>query len=90
MTYLVIGATGNVGGELATLLLEQGHRVRALVRDASRAKRLPAGIDTYLLPVVLVIMGISLSPVLLMIMRGAGGRRATAAPDEPADGLPAE
>jgi uncharacterized protein YbjT (DUF2867 family) len=43
MTYLVIGATGNVGGELATLLLEQGHEVRALVRDASRAKRLPAG-----------------------------------------------
>jgi uncharacterized protein YbjT (DUF2867 family) len=43
MTYLVIGATGNVGGELAALLLEQGHEVRALVRDASRAERLPAG-----------------------------------------------
>jgi uncharacterized protein YbjT (DUF2867 family) len=45
MAYLVIGATGNVGGELVTLLLEQGHEVRALVRDASRAERLPAGID---------------------------------------------
>jgi uncharacterized protein YbjT (DUF2867 family) len=43
MTYLVTGATGNVGGELATQLLEQGHEVRALVRDASRAGRLPAG-----------------------------------------------
>ena len=28
-----------------TQLLEQGHEVRALVRDASRAERLPAGID---------------------------------------------
>jgi uncharacterized protein YbjT (DUF2867 family) len=43
MTYLVIGATGNVGGELVTQLLEQGQQVRALVRDASRAGRLPAG-----------------------------------------------
>jgi uncharacterized protein YbjT (DUF2867 family) len=43
MTYLVIGATGNVGGELVTQLLEQGHEVRALVRGASRAERLPAG-----------------------------------------------
>ncbi|MBV8445805.1 MAG: NAD(P)H-binding protein [Candidatus Dormibacteraeota bacterium] len=43
MTYLVIGATGNVGGELVTQLLEQGQQVRALVRDPSRAERLPAG-----------------------------------------------
>lgn len=43
--YLVIGATGNVGGALATQLLEQGHKVRALVRDASRAEALPAGTD---------------------------------------------
>lgn len=43
MTYLVIGATGNVGSELVTQLLQQGHQVRALVRNASRAKRLPAG-----------------------------------------------
>lgn len=45
MIYLVIGATGNVGGELTTQLLEQGHHVRALVRDASRAERLPAGTE---------------------------------------------
>lgn len=43
--YLVIGATGNVGGELLNRLLGQGRKVRALVRDASRAERLPAGVD---------------------------------------------
>jgi uncharacterized protein YbjT (DUF2867 family) len=43
--YLVIGATGNIGGELVKLLLNQGETVRAFVRDASRAGQLPAGID---------------------------------------------
>jgi uncharacterized protein YbjT (DUF2867 family) len=43
--YLVTGATGNVGIALVTLLHEQGHAVRALVRDPSRAERLPDGID---------------------------------------------
>lgn len=42
MIYLVIGATGHVGGELVTQLLDQGQQVRALVRDAARAQRLPA------------------------------------------------
>jgi uncharacterized protein YbjT (DUF2867 family) len=42
--YLVTGATGNVGGSLARQLHEQGHGVRALVRDPSRAT-LPAGIE---------------------------------------------
>lgn len=45
MKYLVIGATGNVGGALLTQLLEAGHQVRALVRDASRASLLPTGAD---------------------------------------------
>ncbi|GAA5039296.1 uncharacterized protein YbjT (DUF2867 family) [Thermocatellispora tengchongensis] len=45
MCYLVIGATGDVGGALVPQLLEQGHQVRALVRDASSAERLPAGVD---------------------------------------------
>jgi uncharacterized protein YbjT (DUF2867 family) len=43
MTSLVTGATGNAGGELVTQLLGQGQQVRALVRDAARAQRLPAG-----------------------------------------------
>jgi uncharacterized protein YbjT (DUF2867 family) len=43
--YLITGATGNVGGALVTQLHEQGHAVRALVRDRSRADRLPDGID---------------------------------------------
>lgn len=43
--YLVTGATGNVGGPVARQLHEQGHSVRALVRDPSRAASLPAGIE---------------------------------------------
>lgn len=34
---LVVGATGNVGTELVTQLLHDGHRVRALTRDARNA-----------------------------------------------------
>src|ERR1039458_4097223 len=45
MTYLVIGATGNVGGELVTLLDERGYDERALVRAACRAELFRAGID---------------------------------------------
>ncbi|MGH3193678.1 MAG: SDR family oxidoreductase, partial [Streptosporangiaceae bacterium] len=43
--YLVTGATGNVGGPVARQLHQQGHSVRALVRDPSRAASLPAGIE---------------------------------------------
>jgi uncharacterized protein YbjT (DUF2867 family) len=43
--YLVTGATGHVGGPVARQLHEQGHSVRALVRDPSRAASLPAGIE---------------------------------------------
>jgi len=43
-TILLTGATGYVGGELLPVLLEAGHRVRCLVRDASRAQ-LPAGAE---------------------------------------------
>jgi uncharacterized protein YbjT (DUF2867 family) len=43
--YLVTGATGNVGGPVARQLHEQGHSVRALVRDPSRAASLPAVIE---------------------------------------------
>ncbi|MCL2586172.1 MAG: NAD(P)H-binding protein [Streptosporangiales bacterium] len=46
MTFLVVGATGNVGGPLVSRLLEQGHPVRALVRDAARARKvLPDGAE---------------------------------------------
>src|SRR5215469_1595539 len=43
--YLVTGATGHVGGAVARQLHDQGHRVRALVRDPSAAGSLPAGIE---------------------------------------------
>ncbi len=43
--YLITGATGNIGREVVEQLHEQGHDVRALVRDPSRAELLPAGID---------------------------------------------
>lgn len=43
--YLVIGATGNIGSEVTAQLIEQGHAVRALVRDPDRASRLPAGVE---------------------------------------------
>jgi uncharacterized protein YbjT (DUF2867 family) len=43
--YLVTGATGHVGGPVARQLHEQGHTVRVLVRDPSRAAGLPAGIE---------------------------------------------
>jgi uncharacterized protein YbjT (DUF2867 family) len=39
---LVTGATGFVGGNLATALIDNGHEVRCLVRDRSRAGRLEA------------------------------------------------
>lgn len=38
-TALVIGATGGIGGETAKALLAAGWRVRALTRDAARARR---------------------------------------------------
>ena len=43
--YLVIGATGNIGGPVARRLHQQGHEVRALVRDPARAAGLPEGIE---------------------------------------------
>jgi uncharacterized protein YbjT (DUF2867 family) len=43
--YLITGATGNIGHGVVDLLHEQGHEVRALVRDDSRAALLPDGID---------------------------------------------
>lgn len=44
--FLITGATGNVGGKLVRLLAEQGHAVRALVRDPARAN-LPHGVEVF-------------------------------------------
>ena len=43
--FLITGATGNIGSAVVNLLNGEGHDVRALVRDASRADHLPTGID---------------------------------------------
>ena len=40
-TILVAGATGQVGRCVAELLAEQGHPLRLLTREPSRAPRLP-------------------------------------------------
>jgi len=44
MTILVTGATGNVGRQVVEQLTKRGAKVRALVRDPSRA-RFPAGVE---------------------------------------------
>lgn len=43
--YLITGSTGNIGRPLVEQLHKEGHDVRALVRDASRAELLPDRID---------------------------------------------
>ena len=42
---LVTGATGNVGSELARILVAAGEPVRGLIRDDSRRARLPDGVE---------------------------------------------
>jgi uncharacterized protein YbjT (DUF2867 family) len=44
LTILAVGATGSIGRHVVAVALEQGHAVRALVRDPARA-RLPAGVE---------------------------------------------
>ena len=41
LTVAVTGATGFVGRHICRTLLEHGHAVRALVRDAKKANHLP-------------------------------------------------
>ena len=46
LNFLVTGATGYVGGALLPVLLGRDHRVRALARDAGRARdRVPDGLE---------------------------------------------
>jgi uncharacterized protein YbjT (DUF2867 family) len=44
-TVLVAGATGSIGVHVVRDALARGHQVRALVRDAPRAARIPAGAE---------------------------------------------
>lgn len=46
LTVLVVGATGSIGRLVVAEALRQGHSVRALVRDAHKAARLPASAPT--------------------------------------------
>ena len=39
MTFLITGATGNVGGELVAQLIDAGHQVRAYVRNPDKARQ---------------------------------------------------
>ena len=40
MNIFMTGATGYIGGTIARRLLDDGHRVRGLVRDTEKARRL--------------------------------------------------
>jgi uncharacterized protein YbjT (DUF2867 family) len=47
-TYLVTGATGNIGGRVVRRLLERGERTRVFVRDPEKAARLYGNrVDVY-------------------------------------------
>jgi uncharacterized protein YbjT (DUF2867 family) len=45
LRILLTGVTGYVGGRLLTLLAQQGHAVRAMVRDHRRAPPMPEGAE---------------------------------------------
>lgn len=44
-TVLVVGATGSIGEHVVREAMRQGHIVRALVRNPTRARSLPAGVE---------------------------------------------
>jgi uncharacterized protein YbjT (DUF2867 family) len=46
MNVLVIGATGSIGNLVVEEALRQGHKVRALVRNSSKARQFPREADT--------------------------------------------
>jgi uncharacterized protein YbjT (DUF2867 family) len=45
LRILLTGVTGYVGGRLLTLLAQQGHHIKALVRDRGRAPPMPPGVE---------------------------------------------
>lgn len=45
LTVLVVGATGSIGGPVVEEALRKGHAVRALARDAQKARRLTPGAE---------------------------------------------
>jgi uncharacterized protein YbjT (DUF2867 family) len=46
LNVLVVGATGSIGRLVVDEALRQGHKVRALVRNAHKAAQLPTGVAT--------------------------------------------
>ncbi|WP_028967930.1 SDR family oxidoreductase [Sphingomonas phyllosphaerae] len=46
MTVLIVGATGSIGRLVVAEAVRQGHAVRALVRSAGKAARLPTNVET--------------------------------------------
>ena len=57
MKYLVLGATGTVGSQVARELLARGHQVRVLTRDPAKAAVLGAGVE--------IVKGDLLDPITL-------------------------
>lgn len=45
MTILCVGATGSIGRNVVEEALRQGHQVRALVRNAAKARQLPSDVQ---------------------------------------------
>lgn len=44
---LITGATGYIGGVLMNRLLSEGHEVHTLVRDAAKARWMPASVRQF-------------------------------------------
>ncbi len=85
---LVLGATGFVGRPLVSALRARGRRVRALVRDAARARdRLPAEVELVVGDVVdgtgldEALRGVRLAYYLVHSMGGPSGKRGFAERD---------
>src|ERR1700712_543303 len=45
LNVLVIGATGSIGRLVVDEALRHGHKVRAMIRTAAKASRLPSTVD---------------------------------------------